>query len=183
MEERICALCGEELPEEDEGVVLKDGRLVCENCSDTCCGCCDECGEYVEEDELTYWGDDMRLCPDCFEQYFPPFDKKKNDDETIDAYEAMKKRLVGKLTEIDGPSVIHIETEMDEESYRRSIDVSIDENGRICDITRLSVKRCRSIWATGEDWLDIPVDPEDYDEDGFAEFLIRNDIDIVEEDE
>lgn len=182
-EERICALCGEMLEEDDEGNYLKDGRLVCESCFDCNCGSCDYCGESFEEDDLTYWGDDLRLCPDCFAEEFPPFDEEKNNAETQEAYEAMKKRLLGKKTETEGPSTVYIQTDMDEDSYRRSIEVSIDENGRICDISRYSVERCRAIWVKGEDWLDIPVDTDDYAEDGWAEELIRSKIEIIDEEE
>ena len=66
-EERTCDLCGDVLSEGDDGYILKDGRLVCEDCFDSCCALCDECGEYVEEATLRIRGDGMRVCPDCFE--------------------------------------------------------------------------------------------------------------------
>ncbi len=182
-EDRVCALCGELLSEDDEGHFLKDGRLVCEDCLEYNCGCCDNCGEYVEEDELEYFGDDYRLCPDCFEEEFPPFDEAKNNAETQNAYDAMKKRLIGKKTDAEGPREYDIETDMDMDSYRRGISVSIDEDGRICDVSRLSVMRCRAIWIKGEDWRDIPVDAEDYAEDGLAEDLIRSEIGIMDEED
>ena len=144
-EERICELCGEVLSEEDEGHTLKNGRLVCDGCFEYSCGECDYCGEYVEEDDLTHWGDDLRLCPDCFAEEFPPFDSAKNNAETQEAYEAMKKRLIGKKTDVEGPRTICIETDMDDDSYRRSIEVSVDKDGRICDISRYSLTRCRAI--------------------------------------
>ena len=182
-EERICALCEETLEEDDEGHLLEDGRLVCDSCFEYSCGQCDSCGGYFEEDDLEHWGDDMLLCPDCFEKEFPPFDAVKNHAETQAAYDAMKKRLIGKKTNVEGPDTVSIETDMDEDSYRRKIEVSIDENGRISDISRYSVTRCRAIWVTGEDWLDIPVDSDDYDEGGWAEELIRGEIEILDEED
>ena len=180
---RICALCGEELEEDDEGQKLKDGRIVCENCAEYNCGCCDQCGDYVEEDDLTYWGDDMRLCPDCFKEEFPPFNKADNDAETQEAYDAMRARLIGRKTELKGPRTVSVETEMDEDSYKYGIEAEIDEEGKICDVSRLSIERCRAIWVTGEDWLNIPVNPDDYEEDGRAEQLILDGIEEQEEEE
>lgn len=179
-EERVCALCGETLSEDDEGHTLKDGRLVCDDCLEYNCASCDDCGEYVEEDDLTNWGDDYRLCPDCFEQYFPSFDSKKNLEETTEAYEAMKKRLIGRKTDQEG-GTIYIETDMDDDSFKYQIEVTIDDDGRISDISRYSVSRCRAIWVTGEDWLDYPVETSDYEEDGPAEDLIRSEIEILDE--
>lgn len=182
-EERICSHCEEELSEEDEGHFLKDGRLVCDSCFEFSCAACDDCGEYVEEDELENWGDDYRLCPDCFEQYFPSFDKKKNLDETTEAYEAMKKRLIGKKTDRNEAVVVSIDTEMNDDSFSYSIEVTIDEEGRISDISRYSVSRCRAIWERGEDWRDYPVDTADYAEDGPAESLIFSEIEMIDEED
>ncbi len=46
-----------------------------------------------------------------------------------------------------------------------------------------SISRCRAVWVTREDWLDYPVDPDDYEEDGPAEDLIRSEIEIYDEEE
>ncbi len=181
-EERFCALCGEMLEEDDEGNYLKDGRLVCESCFDCNCGSCDYCGESFEEDDLTYWGDDLRLCPDCFAEEFPPFDEEKNNAETREAYEAMKKRLIGKKTDQEERTV-EIATDMDEDSFRHFIDITIDENGRISNISRLTTQRCKSIGITSETWIDYPVDSSDYEEDGLAESLIFSEIEIIDEED
>ena len=150
-EKRICAICGEILSDDDEGHLLKDKRLVCDGCFEYNCASCDDCGEYLEEEDLEYWGDDYRLCPECFEQYFPSFDSKKNLEETTDAYEAMKKRLIGRKTDQEEGRTISIETEMDDDSFKYQIEVTIGDDGRISDISRCSVSRCRAIWVTGED--------------------------------
>ena len=181
-EERICALCGEALSEEDEGHILQDGRMVCDDCFEYNCAACDKCGDYVEEDDLTYWGDDYRLCPSCFEEYFPPFDEEKNLEETREAYEGMLKRLVGKKTDQE-EGIVEIETDMDEDSFRHSIEVTIDEDGRISDISRLTTLRCRSIGIKSEDWYDYPVDSSDYEEDGLAENIILCEIELIDEDD
>lgn len=91
------------------------------DCFEYSCAECDECGAYVEEDDLEYWGDDMRLCPGCFEKYFPPYDEAKNLEETTEAYEAMLERLVGKKTDQE-EGEIDIETEMDEDSFQHSME-------------------------------------------------------------
>jgi len=93
--ERICALCGESLSEDDEGHILEDGRVVCDDCFDYSCAECGFCGKIVPEDELEFFGDDVRICPDCFAEEFPDVDEDKNLEETTEAYEAMKKRLIG----------------------------------------------------------------------------------------
>ena len=181
-EERICALCEEELEEDDKGHVLKDGRLVCDSCFEYSCAKCDDCGEYVEEDELDYWGDDYRLCEDCIQKYFPPFDEEKNNEETAEAYEAMLKRLVGKQTDRED-DYIEIETDMNEESFKYYIEVWTDEEGKISDISRLSITRCKSISIKSEEWVEYPVSPSDYDEDGIAEDLIRGEIEFIDDNE
>ena len=178
--DRICELCDEKLEEDDEGHYLKDGRLVCSGCFEFSCAPCDDCGELFEEDDLTGWGDDYRLCPECFKQYFPPYDYRKNLEETTEAYEAMCKRLIGKKTDHEEDD-IHIETDMNDDSFKYEIDVSIDEEGRISDISRYSIYRCRYIGIKSEDWRDYPVKPSDYDENGPAEDLIRSEIEILDE--
>ena len=181
-EKRICSLCENPLPEEDEGHILQDGRLVCDDCYEFNCASCDECGSIVEEDDLTYWGDDYRLCPECFKKYFPPFDEEKNLEETREAYEGMLKRLVGKKTDHE-EGTVEIETDMDEDSFRHFIEVTIDEEGRISDISRLSTMRCRSIGIKTEDWIDYPVDASDYVEDGLAEDMILCEIELIDDDD
>ncbi len=177
----ICALCEEEIPE-DEEYTLGDGRVVCEYCHEYNCVACDECGEEYPEEELEYWGDDMRLCPECFKQYFPDFDPVQNREDTREAYEAMCRRLIGKKTDNE-PDVYYIETEMDDDSFRYSIEVTVNEEGRISDISRYSVSRCQSIGITSETWHDYPVDPKDYSEDGMAEDLIRGELDILDDED
>ena len=63
--------------EEDEGHDLIDGRRVCSVCFELECGVCDYCGAECHEDDLEPFGDDTRLCPDCFAEEFPPIDEKK----------------------------------------------------------------------------------------------------------
>ena len=179
-DKRICALCNEELSEDNEGHILQDGRLVCDDCFEFNCAACDECGDYVEEDDLTYWGDDYRLCPSCFEKYFPSFNEEKNLEETKEAYEGMLKRMIGKKTNQE-EGIIEIETDMDEESFRHSIKVAIDEDGRISNISRLTTLRCRYIGIKNEDWIDYPIDSSDYDENGLAEDLILSNLVIIDD--
>ena len=181
-EERICALCEEALSEEDEGHVLKDGRLVCDDCFEYSCAPCDDCGEYMAEDDLTFWGDDYRLCPDCYQVYFPPYDEAKNLEETKEAYDAMLKRLLGKKTDRED-DYIEIETDMNEDSFKYEISVTTDENCRICDISRLSITRCSMMSERREEWEDYPVSPSDYDEDGLAENLILGELEIIDEED
>lgn len=92
----------------------------------------------------------------------------------------MLNRLVGKKTDRECES-IDIETDMDEDSFKYEISVCTDEEGRIADISRLSITRCSMMSERREEWEDYPVEPGDYDEDGMAETLIRGEIDILDE--
>ncbi len=181
-EERICALCGEKLEDDDEGRFLKDGRLVCDCCAEFRCAVCDECEELVEEDEMTFWGEDCRLCPECYEKYFPPYDEKKVLEETQKAYEGMLKRLIGKKTDREAEDIF-IETDMNDDAFKYEITVSVDQDGRICDISRYRAFRCASMSERSESWVDYPVRPSVYDKDGPAEDLIRSRIEISDEEE
>lgn len=140
---------------------------------------CDYCEEYFPENELVSWGDDLKICPDCFKEEFPPFDQAKNDAETDNAYQAMKKRYIGKKW--DEYADKSICTDMDDDGYRYSIDVETDENNIITNVSRLQLERCRSIWMTGEDWRRIPIDASEYEEDGMADCLLEDNI--VEDDD
>ena len=122
--ERICAICEEKLSKK-EGNIVKDGSLVCDDCLENDYACCDECGEYVLFDEMKNYGDDMRLCPDCYSELFPSFDIDKNIKDTTEAYEAMKKRLIGKQTNHD-EGCVDIETEMNDDGFKYEISVDID---------------------------------------------------------
>ena len=95
----------------------------------------------------------------------------------------MKKRLIGRKTDQEEGGTFYIETDMDDESFKYQIEVTVDDDGRISDVSRYSVTRCRAIWVTGEDWLDYPVEPDDYEEGGPAEELIRSEIEILDENE
>ena len=178
----ICALCDEEIDKsEEKGHELFDGRRVCDACFESSCECCSICGKECHEDDLQYFGDDMLLCPDCFAEEFPEFDEKKNNEETQEAYEAFKARLIGKRTNLEGPGGIICETEMDEDAYRWSVEVTLDENGCIGDVSRIHRQRCQSIAVTMETWLDIPVDNSDYKQDCNMEWLIREELELDED--
>ena len=179
MDELIeCALCGEEI-EDDEYHELADGRIVCDSCYELETDECGECGERFHEDDLEYWGDDFRLCPDCFKKYFPDFDKDENLKETADAYEAMKRRYIGR--KLDENSELDISTDMNEDSFSYSFEITVDKNRVITDISPLSIQRCKSIGITSETWLPYPVSNDDYEEGGTVDSLIECFVEFAED--
>ncbi len=175
---KVCALCEEKIEDEDYHE-LADGRIVCDYCYENDTVECDDCGERYPEDELEYWGDDYILCPDCFKKYFPEFDPAENKKETEAAYEAMKRRFVGrKLEEWDE---LTIRTEMDDDSFSYSIDIDVDDNNVITDVSPLTIERCQSIGTTREIWLPYPVSNNDYKEGGTADDLLESYFTFAEE--
>lgn len=178
-----CERCNESYLIKDMIHAQYDDEDYCQLCFEEYFAKCDLCGEMVLDDDMTAWGDDMKLCPSCFEKEFPDVDEEKNLEETTPAYEAMLQRLVGRKVANMVDDEYEYDTGMDEDGYRMTFTVSVDENGRICDISRLSRERCRAIWITGEDWHTCEIDPDDYAEDGIIEDAIRTDLDIVDEDD
>ena len=176
-EAKECALCGEEI-EDEEYHELPDGRIVCDYCYENQMTECGECGERFPDDDLECWGDDFRLCPDCFRQYFPDFDQEENLKETAEAYEAMKRRHIGK--KLDEYSETFIKTDMDEDSFSYSIEIEVDKNHVITDISPLSIERCKSIGITSETWLPYPVSVDAYKEGGLVDGLIESNVTFAE---
>ena len=164
-------------------VETEDGEFYCQYCYEENFAECDLCGTMVKEDDLQYYGDDARICPDCFAEQFPKVDIEKNLEETTEAYENMKARLLGLKVEDITDEIYDYDSGMDEDGYRYAFSVSIDAEGKISDISRLSKERCQSVWITGESWHVCKIDPDDYAEDGIVEDTIRTVLDIVDEDE
>ncbi len=181
-EEKKCAICGDIIDEEDEDQEyqeLDDGRIVCESCYEFSTKECDECGRRFPEDELEPWGDDMRLCPECFKEIFPDFDEEENREETKDAYEAMKARYIGR--KLEDWEELDIRTEMDDDSFSYSICIDIDDDNVITDISPLTCERCQWIGITRESWLPYPISASDYEEGGTADDIIESYVTFAEE--
>ena len=105
----------------------------------------------VRKNMMENWGDDMRLCPDCFRKYFPDFNAAENLKETEDAYEEMKSRFVGR--KLEDWEDLYIKTDMDDESFSYSLEIDVDEDNVITDISPLKIERCQWIGITRECWL------------------------------
>lgn len=173
-----CAICGE--PIEDENFAeLPDGRIVCNYCYENELYECDECGERFPEDDMENWGDDMRLCPDCFRKYFPDFNAAENLKETEDAYEEMKSRFVGR--KLEDWEDLCIKTDMDDENFSYSLEIDVDDNNIITDISPLKIERCQWIGITRECWLPYPISIDDYEEGGLVDSLIESNVTFAEE--
>lgn len=182
-EEKICSMCSEPIGEDEESFELDDGSIVCESCYEYNTEECGLCGGRFPEDDMEFFGDDIRICPECFAKEFPEVDVAANEEETTPAYEAMKKRLIGLKVEDMADETYEYDSGMDDDGYRYTFSVDIDENGRISDVSRLSKERCQAVWTTGESWHPCEIDSDDYAEDGFVEDTIRCELDIVDEDE
>ena len=179
-EVKECALCGKEIEDEDYHE-LPDGRIVCDYCYENEMDECGECGERFPVDDLEYWGDDFRLCPDCFRQYFPEFDQEENLKENAEAYEAMKRRYIGR--KLDEYSETSIKTDMDDESFSYFLEIEVDKNRVITDVSPLSIERCQSIGITRENWLPYPVSADAYEEGGMVDDLIECYLEFAEDED
>ena len=183
-----CAECDEILTEDDEYRTLDDGTILCEYCFDEMYAECDECGEITLIDDLTYWGE-MRICPSCMEFHCPSFDKAKNEEETTEAYEIMKARYLGKKVCSFTPGEYSFSYEdfgYAEEAPRYEITVTIGEDGRIVDISRLTAQLLLSEDVKSSDWRPYPIDSDDYDsivEDIFDEEGLEFEDEDDEDDE
>ena len=178
-----CENCNEYFPEGDMKHVEYDDKDYCQSCFEDLFSECDFCGKTVPRDDLEPFGDDVRICPDCFAEEFPYVNEAANEEETTPAYEAMLKRLIGLKVEDMANKTYEYDSEMDMDGYRYRFTVGIDTNGRISDISRLSKQRCQAIWTTGESWHVCRIEPEDYDEGGFVEDTIRCLLDIIEDED
>ena len=167
-EERICSKCGEPIDEDDEDAVeLEDGSWVCSCCFDEYYFTCDICGEIAPVEDSAYWGD-ARICPDCLAERCPSFDEEENLRETTEAYEACRARYLGRNVAEDfrGQQVtvswqVSGETDIDYE-----LTVTVDEEGRIADVSRIQAEILLSEGITSSDRRPYAVDDSDYDAAG-----------------
>ncbi len=172
-EYEVCEDCGIELDEETGCNELDNGDLVCDDCFSHY-ETCEECGEQVREEEICFWGD-SRICRDCLEEHVPPFDRRQNERETADAYERTRQRFLGRVAEEeDGEYELHRNLgEETDQVYR--LTVTVGEDGKIEEISRLTCEILVSEALTSSDWRPYPIDREDYEE--IAEPLIEEFID------
>ena len=157
-----CAICGEELGEDDEKYETEEG-ILCQSCFDDKYTECEICGKVTPRDDLNWWGE-LQVCTECFEEHVPSFDLSENEEETEEAYQKMLKEYVGKQTTFTkaGEYPLECMTEYAGSVYYRS-SVSVDERGLITDISRLTAE---IEVAESERWSDMrpyPIDDDDYE--------------------
>ena len=124
---------------------------------------CEICEARVPEDELTWWGD-CRICPDCLDERVPSFDEEENEAETTEAYEEMLERVLGLQTKHlrVGENLLTYDAG-DETAQVYSVTVTVDENGVITNVSRMTCEIQLSESTTSSDWRPYPIDGEDYD--------------------
>ena len=181
-DERYCSICYTDLEEDDDGYILRDGSLICRYCLQKNSFLCKKCGDIFHKEEMKSWDEHEWYCSKCFETVLKQSVTGIDEGMTRKAREAMEKRLTGKKTNAKKSEVIHIEDDSNQ-FYDRSIDIWIDDNGRISKIGKLEQSRIYFDGIGYEDQVDIPDRPEDYEEGGVAEKLIYSHIDIFNEDE
>ncbi len=186
MDELKCSHCGEPIEEEDESYQLEDGSVICSNCYDDEYSECELCGKITLIDDMTYWGD-CRICPDCLEDQCPAFDEEEVKKATAEAYEAFRNRTIGKKTAglIEGENYLTYE-DSSEPAISYEFFVTVDGDGIITDVTRLSAQMLLSEGATSSEWRPYPIDECDYSDiadEVLEDYLIDSDEDDEEDEE
>lgn len=175
----VCADCGVELDDKTGRKKLEDGRIVCGDCFDNY-GVCAGCERHVLEDSLEWWGD-CRLCPECMAEHVPSFDEEDNEEETAEEYEEMRERIIGRQTEDLEPGANDLTFDVGDETEQvYSLTVTVDENGIITDVSRLTCEILLSESITSSNWHPYPIDGEDYDwivDEMLIDYLVDDDED------
>lgn len=157
-----CANCGEDIEPGDEYVEMGDGSVLCPGCFDFAYPECEFCGKRVSEDDMLFWGD-CHCCPECYEGFNPSFDPDENERETTEAYEAMLKRYIGRKSKTVRDDTVDMELECTDCGlvvYRMEVDV--DEDGIIYEISRLTAEIMLSESERSSSWEDYIIRNEDY---------------------
>lgn len=170
-----CSNCSDKIKPGDEYALLEDGTVLCTGCFDFAYPECEFCGKRIPEDDMKYWGDCL-CCPDCYEGFCPSFDPEENEKETTEAYEAMLKKYIGKKSRSIRDESVELEREYDDcglVTYRMEVDV--DEDGIIYEISRLTAEILLSESANSSNWDDYIIRNEDY-EDKVADLMEELDL-------
>lgn len=157
-----CSNCSDDIEHGDEYALFEDKTVLCLGCYDFAFPKCEFCGKRAPEDEMKYWGD-CHCCPECYEDFCPSFDSDENKEETTEAYEAMLKRYIGRKSR----SIRHDCVTLQKEYYdcglvTYRLDVDVDENGIIRDISRLTAEILLSENEKSSSWDDYIIRNEDY---------------------
>ncbi len=177
-----CAVCEKYFTEDSMQTLDDDDEtLVCENCYEDSTEECAMCGSRFLEDDMTYWGD-VRICPRCLDDQCPSFDEDKNQEQTQEAYDAFCAKYIGKRVVDQEAGEIEMEmTVGDEAPTSYSISVTVDENGIITEVSRLTASMMLSESYQNSDWRPYPIDSSDYD--FWAEDLLEDNLEFADEDD
>ncbi len=176
-----CAVCDEYYIEDSmKALDDDDGTLVCEDCYEYRAEECGICGGHFLEDDMTFWGD-IRICPSCLDDRCPSFDEEKVEEETQEAYDAFCAKYVGKrVLDQETGEIEFDETVGDEAPTCYSISVTIDENGVITEISRLTASMLLSEGERSSDWRPYPISSSDYR--FWAEDLLEDNLEFADDD-
>lgn len=172
-----CAECGAEIDVFEISYETEDG-FICENCYEENYFTCDHCGKAYPVEDMEYWGD-SQICPKCLEEGCPEFDQEENDKETEKAYQEALEEYVGRKTTLSpGTDSLTYKSNYDDNT-EYSIDVTIDEDNRISELSRLTAQTLLWESDTSSGWGDQPIDEGDY------EWILPNMLDeyLVDEDD
>ena len=157
-----CSNCGRNIKPGDEYYEPEEDSVLCPGCYDFAFPKCEFCGTRVPEDDMEYWGD-CYCCPECYEDFNPSFDPEENEEETTESYEAMLKRYIGRKSKSIRDDTVELEAEYDDcglVTYK--MEVYIDEEGIVTDISRLTAEILLSESERSESWGSYIIRNEDY---------------------
>ena len=148
----------------EEFAKLEDGTIRCRRCFDHLFPICEFCGKRMAEDEVDYWGDCI-CCPECYEGFYPTFSQEENEVETNEAYQAMMKRYIGKKSNRYSSTSVELEeTYYDVGQVTYKMEVWLDEEGKISDISRLTAEMLISETVNSSRWGSFIIRNEDYED-------------------
>ena len=158
---RQCADCGEEIEEDAECYETDDG-YICESCFIDNYFICDQCGKVKPVESMEYWGDSC-ICSDCLENECPAFDREENEKETAEAYKTALETYLGCKTKLSpGSHPLYYKFRYDDNT-EYSVAVTIDEEHRISDLSRLTAQTLLWESETSSGWEDCAIEESDFD--------------------
>ena len=123
---------------------------------------CAKCGIALPRSKYIQWGNDL-LCPDCMEMVCPSFDESQNKLMTTAAYQEMKSRYIGRKVKGIRNEIKRIDIDMfDRDFIHYYMDIAVDQNGYIVDVSRLEAIMLPDPHAPYETGRLYPVTDLDY---------------------
>ena len=136
------------------------------------------CGKIVANDDLQPWGD-CSICRECMEENCPSFDEEENKEQTTEAYESMRQRVIGKKTIGLDSGINDLSfTSGDETDICYSFSVTLDDDDIITDVSRLSAEMLLCEGETSSSWRPYRIDPDDYE--SIIDYALKEYVDFEE---